>query len=211
MARKRRHVKILEKLHKGDAPTKSEIKELADYEGGEPDPGIVDNQDQVAHVFGVSVRTVANWVKDGMPVMKDGKYDIAEIQAWRFLKKGGNKKASKTSKNGENWDSKYREYKARFEEIRLKQALGELVSKREVETGLIQISIAIKRALLSLPRSVAPRLMGLEPREIEKVLRQSVEDIINLFAQDKIFGDVKTEKKKKKHVKSRKKAKHLDR
>lgn len=195
IARQQRHVKIIEKMQMGMPLTQSEMKELAKYEGGESSPGIVDSQEQVAKVFRVSVRTVANWAKDGMPVTKEGRYDIVEIQAWKFHK--GRKKGNQN----DDWDAKYREYKAKLEEIKLKTTIGELIAMREVEAGLVEISIAIKRALLALPRSVAPRLVGLEPREMEGIIRERVEEIINLFAQDKIF---------KKDDKSQEQTKNMD-
>ena len=185
IAQKQREVKMLEKIQKGIPLTQAEMKELAKYQNGEVSPGIVQSQEQVAKVFEVTSRTVANWVKDGMPITKDGFYDLVEIQSWRFHRHN-----SRGSKDKDiDWDAKYREYKARLEESKFKAMIGELVPMREVEAGLIEISIAIKRALLSLPRTVAPRLTGLEPREIETIIRERVEEIINLFAQDKIFND----------------------
>ncbi len=196
IARQQRHVKIIEKMQRGISLTQAEIKELAKYEGGDSSPGIVENQENVAKLFCVSTRTIANWAKDGMPVTKDGRYNIIEIQAWRFDK--ANKQRAGNKKSPEDWLLRYREFKAKLEEIKLKTTIGELVSKREVEAGLIQISIAIKRALLALPRAVAPRLVGLEPREMEGIIRERVEEIINLFAQDRIFKkDDKAQEKTK--------------
>ena len=203
LARRSRHVKILEKLQRGIPPTQAELKELVKYEGGsELGPGILENQEQVAKVFSVSLRTVSYWAREGMPVRGDGKYDIKQIQGWRFKRSEQKPNAKKAY---ENWDAKYREYKARLEEIKLKTAIGELVSRREVEAGLVQISIVIKRALLSLPRAVSPRLVGLETREIESIIRERVEEIINLFAKDEIFGESNS-----RNIKGREKAKNLD-
>lgn len=197
IAKKQREVKLIEKMQMGIPLSQSEMKELARYQEGGSSPGILDNQEQVAKVFRVSLRTVANWVKNGMPVTKEGRYDIVEIQAWKFHR--NNKKTA--GGEDDDWDAKYREYKAKLEQIKFKTTIGELIPMREVEAGLIQISIAVKRALLSLPRSVAPRLVGLESREIEIIIRGRIEEIITLFAQNKIF---------KKNVKTREKAKDLD-
>jgi len=185
IAQKQREVKMLEKIQRGIPLTQSEMKELAKYQNGDIAPGTVTSIEQVAKVFEVTPRTVSNWVKEGMP-KKDNRYDLVEIQSWRFHRRHA-------TKNGEeiNWDAKYREYKARLEEGKFKAMIGELVPMREVESGLIEVSIAIKRALLSLPRTVAPRLVGLEPREIEGIIRERVEEIIKLFATDKVFGEAK--------------------
>jgi phage terminase Nu1 subunit (DNA packaging protein) len=185
MARKRRHVKILEKLHKGEAPTKSEIKELADYEGGQPDPGIVDNQDQVAHVFGVSVRTVQHWVKDGMPVMKGGKYDIKEIQAWKFLRKKGPKSRKSAEAIAENWENKYREYKAKLAEIDLKKAMGELIPKAAAKETLKSLVRAFKKKVLAMPRQLSIQLEGLDAVEIQEALELRINQILTEFSKGK--------------------------
>jgi len=187
IAKKQREVKLIEKMQKGMALTPSEMKELAKYQDGGSLPGVLSTQDQVAQVFRVSTRTVANWAKDGMPVTKEGHYDILEIQTWKF-----NKGRKSTGKN-DDWDATYREYKAKVEQIKFKTMIAELISMREVEDGLVQVSIAIKRALLSLPRMVAPRLVGLEVREIENILRERVEEIINIFAKDQIFKKGKSD------------------
>ncbi len=183
IAQKQREVKMLEKIQRGNPLTQSEMKELARYQNGGASSNLAESQEQVAKVFKVTSRTVANWVKEGMPVTKDGQYDLLEIQSWRF-----HRRFSKDADGKEvDWDAKYREFKARIEEGKFLTMIGQLISMQEVEDGLIQISTEIKRALLSLPRSLAPRLGGLEPREIEKVIRERVEEVINLFAKDRIF------------------------
>lgn len=204
IAKSRRHLKMMEDLQQGKTLTPAQIRELAEYEGGgESDPGILATQDQVAKVFRVTVRTVRYWVQSGMPVMKNGRYDLAEIVAWKFIR--DQSLLTEGRKNGDDWVGLYRECKAKIEEIKLWTIKGNVIPKQEVERGLVQVSIAIKRALLALPRSIAPRLVGLEPREIEAVLRERVEEIINLFAKELIFG-----KTGKPGGKAGKKTKNLD-
>jgi phage terminase Nu1 subunit (DNA packaging protein) len=209
MAKKQRHIHLYEKIQHKKPLSRAELKELSNLEEKESTPEILDTQDQVAKAFGVRRRTVEYWAKDGMPVCSDGKYDIRDIQAWKFTRKnghGGGQSADK--KNLAYWDAQYREYKARKEEVLYRKHIGELVERHKIEEGLISISIAIKRTLLAVPRSVAPILAGLEPREIEKVLTEKVKETIKLFSEDKIFSGGEKEKK---NDKIRKKARHLDR
>lgn len=203
MAKKRRHIHLLEKLHRGKSasPTlsKSEIKELEKYENDPNSPGVVDSQEKVAKVFGVSTRTVAYWTRDGMPTTPQGKYDLLEIRAWRTLKK--QKKGQSVKKDSlEVWDARFREYKARLAEIALKKASGELVSRAQVEKDLIHISLTVKRAFLALPRQLAPQLIGLEARQIESILASRVKEIISAFADGQIF--IKEKKGRKKNAKA---------
>jgi phage terminase Nu1 subunit (DNA packaging protein) len=192
MAKKRRHIHLLEKLQRG----KSSIKELEQMEGDPNSPGTVDSQEKVAKVFGVDVRTVARWAKNGMPVTRQGNYDLLEIRAWRTLK--SQKKSGVPGKKSdlEAWDAKFREYKARLAEITFKKAIGELLPRETVERDLVHISLTVKRAFLALPRQVAPQLSGLEPRQIESLLSIRVKEIIGKFADGKVFFE-KSKKKRK--------------
>jgi len=185
MAKKKRHIFLLEKMARGKSgsPTlsKSELKELAEFERDPNSPGIIDSQEKIAKAFGVSDRTIRHWMKDGMPVMRDGRYDLTEIQDWRFNKK--KIREGKSKDKGDKWMEEYREYKARLAQIEYRKKIGELLPREEVESGFVQRVIAIKRALLTLPRSLAPQLDGLEPRQIQAVLLARVKEIINNFSQ----------------------------
>ncbi len=192
MAKKRRHIYLLEKLQKGPTLSKSEVAELGKYESDPNSPGIVDSQEKVAKVFGVSVRTVARWLKDGMPVLATGGYNLKDINDWRhFHNDKISKKTSKEKQELDFWDARYRKAKALNEEDKLRISRGELIQVKDVEKGLIQVSLAIKRAFLGLPRSVAPQLKGLEAREIEAILVKRVKEIIIQFAEGKIFKQIK--------------------
>lgn len=206
MAKKLRHVKIVEKLHKRQPPTQSEIKELAKYEEGELPTGVVESQEQVAKIFGVSHRTVERWFQDGAPVLRNGRYSIVDIRDWKIARTTKSGKKKKEGADGEDWEERYRRAKALREERKESLESGEVVLKSEVEAGLIQASVAVKRSLLTLPRVLAPILQGMEPREIEKTVRIKVEDIINMFSKEQIFS-----KKKESHAGNDRKAKHLDR
>ncbi|MFA5324335.1 MAG: hypothetical protein WC373_16790 [Smithella sp.] len=187
MAKKRRHIFLLEKLARGKSgsPTlsKGELQELAKFEATPGSPAIVDSQEKVAKAFNVSDRTVRHWVKDGMPLANNGQYDLTEIQAWRFVKKHPEKKDGKGS--SEKWEARFREMKAKLAELEYQKKLGALIPREDVEKQSVQRIIAVKRAFLGLPRAMAPQLVGLEAREVEGVLAKRINEIINDFAQGK--------------------------
>ena len=203
IAKSRRHLKMMEDLQQGKTLSPAEIRELDEYETEKDadDTALLVSQIQVAKLFKVDTRTVRNWMDAGMPVAAKGKYNLAEIVPWKILRD------QPSSADAAVWIAKCHEirarwtgYKAELEEVKVKTVKGRLVPRDEVERGLVQVSIAIKQALLALPRSMAPRLTGMETREIEAILRERVEEIINLFAKDQIFGRpskrVKVEKRK---------------
>ena len=76
IARKKRYLHLIEKMHGGKALSKQEIKELEELEVEMVGQGVVKTMEEVAKIMDVSYRTVQRWKKDGMPVTKDGYYDL---------------------------------------------------------------------------------------------------------------------------------------
>ena len=208
MAQKKRHINILKKIKDPDeVPTKSEVAELAKLESkNSPEEGIVDTHEQVARAFGVSVRTVSNWVRDQMPVRGDGKYSIADIQAWRFKK--SLKHPTEESKPGENWEEQYRKFKALEAEIKYKKVRGEVFDRVDIEKGLVQLFTALKTLLLGIPKGVAPQLQGLDARQIQAILDTRIRQIITEINTEKIFSQQSA--KDAKNIGKNKKAKDMD-
>lgn len=191
IAKKKRHLHLIEKLHNGKALTKQEIAELEQFEAEPLAPTVVKTLEEVAKVMDVSYRTVYRWKKDGMPVTGDGFYDLEQIKTWHTQKRDKNKNPATEGKDF--WDEKIRKYKATMLELELKKATGDLVSKDEVEKGRIARVIAVKRTLLALPTRLAPALAMKEPREIEAALYEALSEIIDEFAgtrrlQDEVYN-----------------------
>lgn len=180
LAKKKRHIHLLQKIQLGQTLSAGELRELQKLEGTELPAGVVETQGDVARAFKVAVRTVQRWAKDGMPQTPEGFYDITEIQAWRLLKEN-QVAASDTDK--EKWDTKFRQMKALLAEMEYKKRLGELVTLEEVEEGRVQRILAVKKALLSLPRRVAPQVAGLDVRSAQSVLEKRIHEIIDNFAK----------------------------
>lgn len=178
IAKKKRHLFLIEKLHNGKALTKPEIAELEQFEAEPLPPAVVRTMEEVARIMGVSYRTVQRWKMDGMPVNKDGFYDLEAVKVWHSERIGKDE-----AEEGKSfWDEKIRKYKAGMLEIELKKATGELVEKDEVEKGRIARIIAVKRSLLALPTQLAPVLAMKEPREIEVLLNEALAEIIDEFS-----------------------------
>lgn len=180
LAKKKRHIHLLQKIQQGQTLSGSELRELQKLEGTELPVGVVETQEQLAKAFKVSVRSIQHWVRDGMPKTPEGMYDITEVQAWRLLK---NNQGAGSDTDKEKWDTKFRQMKALLAEMEYKKRLGELVTKEEVEEGRVQRILAVKKALLSLPRRVAPQVVGLDVRAAQNVLEKRINEIIDHFAK----------------------------
>ena len=139
LAKKKRHIHLLQKIQQGQTLSASELRELQKLEGAELPVGVVETQGEIAKAFKVSIRTVQNWVRDGMPKTPEGFYDLTEVQAWRFLK---NSQVAGSDTDREKWDTKFRQMKALLAEMEYKKRLGELVTLEEVEEGQVQRVLA---------------------------------------------------------------------
>lgn len=179
IAKKKRHAYLLEKLQKSSL-TKSELEELKQLEHTELPAGVVESQKDVAKTFGVSVRTIRNWTKHGMPVRKEGGYDLSEIYRWKLDKDG---EGGEEGKQKHHWETHYRQYKALLAEIDYRKALGELVTREEVEEGRVQRILTVKKALLGLPDRLAPQVVNLEVDKAKEIIKIRIEEIINDFAR----------------------------
>jgi len=177
IAKKKRHLHLIEKMHNGKALSKQEIAELEQFEAEPLAPTVVKTIDEVARIMGVSYRTVQRWKKDGMPETKDGYYDLETVRTWHAARLEEDNTEGKAF-----WDERIRKYKASMLELELKKATGEVVSRDEVEKGRIARVIAVKRELLAIPTRLAPVLAMKEPREIELVLYESLSEIIDEFS-----------------------------
>lgn len=180
MARKKRHIHLLDKLQKGKSLSSAELKELERFEGKPLPPGVVRTQAEVAKALSIATRTIERWVREGMSQTPEGYYNLIDIQAWRAVR--SQKKTTK-GKSKEYWEKRYREYKAKLANLELQEAIGQLISQKEVEKGQVARILAVKRALLALPKAVAPVLVGREAREIQVYLTDKVKEIIEQFAK----------------------------
>jgi len=179
IARKKRYLHLIEKLHSGTALSKQEIKELEDFETEPLGDTTVKTIEEVAKIMEVNWRTVYRWKREGMPVTKDGYYDLEEIKRWYDGRSGT---IDEETEGKIYWETKLRKYKASLLELELKRVTGELMPREEVEKGRIARIIAVKRAFLALPTRLAPVLAMKEPREIEVDLYEAISEIIDEFA-----------------------------
>lgn len=157
--------------------------------------GVIETHVAIARSFGVSARTVRNWAQDGMPKMRDGRYSIADIQAWRFA----NQNKRKEKKGSSNDDKKRLEkFKALTAEAEYNKMMGGLIDRSTVERELILISQAVKQALLGIPRALAKELEMQPARVIEARLKTKMNEVLDKFSTGTIFENSNANGKTKK-------------
>lgn len=192
------------KLIEGRTLTAAEAERLSQYRarfGAEagvdlPD-GVVKTQREVAEHFGKNIRTIKRWCGYGMPRGVDT-YNLADIRKWAlengYLEAGGEDlghgdtldDAAGTNVvdiNSKSYhETELKRVQAALKKLEYDKAMGLLLPADEVKQRDLAKITETKRALLGLPRAVAPRLTGLETREIEAVLMEHVREILIRFA-----------------------------
>lgn len=182
MAKKKRHIYLLEKIQKGKTLKPTEITELEKFEGKESLPvGVVVTQGDVAKYFNVTIRTIGNWCREGLPKTENGYFDLAIIRKWREVKDAARKKGK--DPNMAEYDMRFRRAKAELAEMELARRRGELLDRQEVERNLILMVQTVKAALLSLPKQLAPQVAVIDVKAAQVILEKRIREIIENFAR----------------------------
>jgi hypothetical protein len=140
-----------------------------------PTEQIVRTRHEVATHFGVSLRTVAEWLTDpsfpgraGNRGRRDGEFPLLAIKAWWDAKRGTTvaPDASQSAKDRLN------EVRARRAEIELEQLLGTLIEVEEVER-FISRTIATAKAVLD---QLSDQVLACLPPAVDVEARRKVRE-----------------------------------
>ena len=111
----------------------------------------------VAEIFGVSEVQVRNYVKQGMPQVARGRYDVRECVQWLIDHKcASSKSVTETSSASELNIARRRKI-----DLELAQAAGALVPVEQCAQSFVAIATAVANALDALGPRVAPVVMAL--------------------------------------------------
>jgi hypothetical protein len=141
----------------------------------------------LARIYQVGESAISHWVsRDGCPRGADGTFNLSEVIKWREdrLRLEIDTVANAGGVELDRW----RRMRADLVEIQLRRARGELLDRREVETGRVQRILVIKRAMLGLGRSIAPALTGMETREICAAIDDRIKQVVREFSGEPARG-----------------------
>ena len=82
-----------------------------------------------------------------------------------------------------DWSNLYRKMKALKETIVVRQLQGEVVNRREVEEMFADRARSVKQTIMSLGRRLAPRLVGMNAREIETEITKETRKICQDYSR----------------------------
>lgn len=158
------------------------------------------NKAELAERFGVDVRTITNWVQEGMPQRrKSGKpsYSWPECREWR---EGDIRKDARADRHAGGDDDK----KTRLAELRLRQLeieveqadldlaerRGELIPVAFMISEFDRIAQGLRKALLSFPATWAERLGSCPSTpERQRMLSDGINDMMPLLDDMTEEGD----------------------
>ena len=193
------------KLNSGRPLTKGEAERLDGYKraletaaGKNLPANMVRTAKEVAEFFGRHIRTIRNWTGRGMPQQPDC-YDLEAIEKWAatqgliseskfrapaFAGPGGDDSETVSLKDRRaQLEVEIKELDHEKKQLELDVARGKYVTVEEINASDRAKVTAVKRALLAIPRAMAPQLVGLEAREIEALLMDRMRDVCMRFAQ----------------------------
>ncbi|HIO66053.1 MAG TPA: hypothetical protein EYN40_05090 [Planctomycetes bacterium] len=166
----------------------------------------------LAAALGVYRTTPYKWGADALEELRgpDGAFDVEEVRAWAAARKVARRRKSrppmsmrvnethdaakaKTDTAGEldqgqlegerDWSNVYRRARAIRETLSVKQLQDQVIDRGQVDEMFAERVREVKQALMSIGRRLAPRLVGLEPREIEVVITKEARRICQNYAR----------------------------
>lgn len=180
IAKRQDYIRAVQKIQSGKPLTNKERAVLKDAEDETLSPAVVKTAQEAAKVLELSYRTLLRWKEEGMPLTKEGYYDLLKITEWQFKER---EKRTEKQAGRDFWKQEMLKKQVAILEVRLKKESGELISRLEVERAQVHKVIALKRSFLSIPRRLAPILAGTnEPRETASILEDAINEIIDEFA-----------------------------
>jgi phage terminase Nu1 subunit (DNA packaging protein) len=152
------------------------------------------NRDELAARFAVEVRTITNWVKEGMPQRsRSGKpaYSWQDCYTWREKAIREDARATRHAAGDEDRAKEMAELKLRQLRTETEQAELELAERRRelvtidfMAEEFERITNALRARLMSIPSSWEPRLAAARtPVDRQIILRDLVNEMMPLLEQ----------------------------
>jgi phage terminase Nu1 subunit (DNA packaging protein) len=142
------------------------------------------NLDQVAHLLMLTPRQVNNLVKEGMPKVARGEYDVVAVVHWYIRKMKAQVDAARRGDETEV-QARARLVKATADlrEMDLAKQREEVIGLLDVRANLEEVLVATRAKIIGLPRRAAPQLVGRDsPAEIQKFLEELVYEALDELA-----------------------------
>lgn len=145
------------------------------------------NKAELAEVLGISLPTVGQWVKEGLPAVSRGgngrawEFDLAECVAW--VRKRDVARATEVSDTSTMAEAelRHRRAQAAIQEIELAERRRQVVRVEDVSTMVADLVTSIRQRLRSTGGRLAPKLVGVEDGQ---QIRAAIDEEIDTALRD---------------------------
>lgn len=137
---------------------------------------------QLQKIFGVTRKTISEWVKKGMPKKSHGVYDSVECFSWWQDNINIDKTTGDISIRDRYWLAK-----AEVEEVKAAKLKGMLAPKEEFEKQEAYRMACLRGSLLALPGRLALTLEGKRQEDIRELLKHEIFTILEQFRRNKSY------------------------
>lgn len=144
------------------------------------------NSERTANFFSVTVKTLADWAKQGCPKHARGWWDPKAILTWRGeVTDADAKEAKSVAARKLQADADYKEAKAAHA-IRQNEILaGQFIPREAIEDHWARRVIELKTGLLALGNKIAGQITDPDIRlEVEQVITDEVYELLEQYARD---------------------------
>jgi hypothetical protein len=141
------------------------------------------NQIALAGILGIDRGTLADWLKlPGNPGAKaDGRY---EVRPWLVFAESRRDKEPQGSVGIPSAKAKQILLQNQKLEAQIAILNREYISLAETRQWLGEMILNFKRALLEIPSSLAPQVIGIEAAEAEAILKQSINNALGKLSDN---------------------------
>lgn len=155
------------------------------------------NKADVARLFGVTTKTITNWLKDDFPRTGRGKatkYPVQECIEW-YTERKIKDRLSRTEVGQEmltEKEAKARKasYEAALKEFELYELQGSLVRVESVTAHIDKIITQLKNSILSIPGAWSEQLLGLKDRtQAMELLDTLTRKFLDQLADEDFIGE----------------------
>lgn len=137
-------------------------------------------QGHLAWLFGVSLQTIENWRKEGMPGSPK-RYSLREILAWQRAR---NSTPADRKERLQKIEEEAAEVKLELARLKLRREAGKLVELDAVERMLADRLLELRQNLQAMSHNVGPRLApAMEVPDVQSILDDRIQYLLEQYSR----------------------------
>lgn len=150
---------------------------------------------RLAHIYSVTVKTIHEWIKAGMPVYGKSQYNLADIVPWKLERDEDGSNIAADDK------TRYWAAKADNEEIKRDTAKNELIRRADILPEWAARVGEVKQGLESLKTTLPPLLEGKPRDDMRDIIDKHIRRLCDSYARHGKYTPKIDEQAPKKPVK----------